>query len=493
VAEATGEQQQLRKVLHWHDGFIVAMSIPGALFAALGYTMGSVGAWGALALWAFSSLIAVFMNWIYAELAAMFPDKPGGIALYAHEGWRKHFSLIGPIATFGYWFAWSSVLAIFGTTIGYLVQAEWFPGATRTFDVGAVDVGLPHLIGAGCVVLVWAINMLGIKPAVWLGRVSTFLLLIPIGVFAIIVFLTGDWDSSLLQWNFTGPWGGWKLAIVWLYIIGWTAYGVEVAASFAPEYRDTRRDTSLALKAAGLFTFGVFVLVPLGAGGTVSTEDAAANPIGFWVASFDQIVGGASDFMVVILIGAFLLTMNAATADGGRALYGIARDHMTIKQLYHLNHRGIPARAMTLDMIVNLALIFLIASPLAILVAGNLGYMSAHFFAVTAFLLLRKDRPHWPRPIRRHPIFVPIAVVICALNAVFIAVGASSASLSGYGGKKELWIGIGVLLISVLLFVYRRAVQDRAPIRLREDAPATPDAVDGVDGVVVPAPGAAGR
>ena len=69
-------------------------------------------------------------------------------------------------------------------------------------------------------------------------------------------------------------------------------------------------------------------------------------------------MGGASDFMVVILIGAFLLTMNAATADGGRALYGIARDHMTIKQLYHLNHRGIPARAMTLDMIVNLGLIF---------------------------------------------------------------------------------------------------------------------------------------
>ena len=153
MAEGTSEQRQLRKVLRWHDGFIVAMSIPGALFAALGYTIGSVGAWGALALWAISSLIAVFMNWIYAELAAMFPDKPGGIALYAHEGWRQHFSLIGPIATFGYWFAWSSVLAIFGTTIGYLVQAEWFPGETWTFDAGAVDVGLPHLIGAGCVIL----------------------------------------------------------------------------------------------------------------------------------------------------------------------------------------------------------------------------------------------------------------------------------------------------------------------------------------------------
>jgi amino acid transporter len=489
VAEAT-EERQLRKVLHWHDGFIVTMSIPGALFAGLGYTIGSVGAWGALALWAFSSLIAVFMNWIYAELAAMFPDKPGGIALYAHEGWRQHFSLVGPIATFGYWFAWSSVLAIFGLTIGYLVQAEWAPGQTWTFDAGAVDVGLPHVIGAACVILVWATNIAGIKPAVWMGRISSFLLLVPIAFFAIVVFATGDWHSSLLEWNFTGPWGGWKLAIVWLYIIGWTAYGVEVAASFAPEYRDTRRDTSLALKSAGLFTLGVYVLVPLGVGGVSSTADVAANPIGFWVSAFDQIAGGASDLMVVIIIAAFLLTMNAATADGGRALYGIARDHMTIKQLYHLNRRGVPARAMTIDLFVNLALIFFITSPLAILVAGNLGYMAAHFFAIGAFLLLRKDRPAWPRPIKLSPVWIPIAVIICALNALFIVVGASSAGLSGYGGKKELWIGIGVLLISVLLFVYRRVVQDHAPIKLREDAPATPDSVDGM---AVPVPGAAGK
>jgi amino acid transporter len=474
VAEVTIDEPQLRKTLRWHDGFVVAMCIPGALFAGLGYTIGSVGAWGALALWAGSCFIGVLMNWIYAEMAAMFPDKPGGIALYAHEGWRRHFSLIGPIATFGYWFAWSSVLAIFGTTIGYLVQAEWATGQTWTVDAGPVDVGFPHVIGAVCVLLVWAVNILGIKPAVWMGRATALLLLIPIAVF-IVVYATGDWSSANLTWNFTGPWGGWKLAIVWLYIIGWTAYGIEVAASFAPEYRDTKRDTALALKAAGLFTLGVYVVVPLGAGGVLPADEIAANPIGFWVTAFDQIVGGASDVMVVILIAAFLLAMNTATADGGRALYGIARDHMTIKQLYHLSSRGVPARAMTLDLFVNLALIFFVATPLAILVAGNLGYMAAHFFAVGAFLLLRRDRPNWPRPIRLASIWIPIAVIVCALNALFIVVGASSSGLTGYGGKKELWIGIGVLLFSVVLFLYRRIVQDRSRVTLREDAPAVPE------------------
>jgi amino acid transporter len=471
------------------------MCVTAGLFVTLGLTIGSVGAWGALALWAISALLAICMNWIYSELAAMFPDKPGGIALYAHEGWRQRFSLVGPIAAYGYWFGWSSGLAIFGLVIGGLVQAEWAPGQTWTFDAGAVDIGLPHLIGAGCVIFVWAINVLGIKPAVWMGRVSTFLVLIPIGVFAIVVFLTGDWDSSLLQWNFTGPWGGLKLALVSLYVIAWTTYATEVAASFAPEYRDTRRDTAMALKAAGLVIFGVCVLVTLGVGGVVSTEEAAAwagstNPMGFWVSAFDEVVGGASNLMVVILIGAFLLVMNAGTADAGRALYGIARDHMTIKQLYHLNSRGVPSRAMTLDLFVNLGLIFVVGSPLAILFAGNLAYMCAVFFALAAFVLLRRDRPDWPRPIKLSSIWVPIAIAICAFNALLIVVGALSADLSGYyGGTKALVIGIGVLLISVLLYAYRRVVQDRAPITLRETVPATPDAVEGA---AVPEPGAAG-
>ena len=55
----------------------------------------------------------------------MFPDKPGGLSVYAREGWRKHFSLAGPIAVFGYWFAWSSVLAVYGGFIGLLLIGEF--------------------------------------------------------------------------------------------------------------------------------------------------------------------------------------------------------------------------------------------------------------------------------------------------------------------------------------------------------------------------------
>ena len=466
MAQAVVEERQLLKAMRWYDGFVVALANPGFLIGSLGFSIGVLGGWGAMFLWGVSMFIGVLSNWIYSESAAMFPDKPGGISLYANEGWRRYFTFIGPIATFGYWFAWSSVLALFGIIIGSLIQAEWFPGSTWTFDTGPVDAGLPHVLAIVVIAIVWAINVFGIRPAVWMAYATGALLMIPLFVFIVLTYLTGDWESGNMEWNITD----WKTAVVWLYIMGWSAYGVETCAAFAPEYKDTVRDTTLALRSAALFSLAVYILLPLGVAGTVGQETIAndASGIVYLIDGFSSVLGGGADVMVVLLIASLFISMNTATADGSRALYGIARDGVTIKELYHLNRFHVPARAMTLDMAINIALVLFVGNILAILVAGNLGYMSAHFFALTGFLLLRKDRPNWPRPIRLARPWIGVAALLAAINAFFIIVGASNPSLTGYGGTKETWIGVGVLLFSVVLFVFRRAVQDRAPVHLRE-------------------------
>jgi amino acid transporter len=466
VAEAFVEERQLLKAMRWYDGFVVALANPGFLIGSLGFSIGVLGGWGAMFLWGVSMFIGVLSNWIYSESAAMFPDKPGGISLYANEGWRRYFTFIGPVATFGYWFAWSSVLALFGIIIGSLIQAEWASGQTWTFDTGPVDAGLTHVIAIAVIAIVWAINVFGIRPAVWMAYATGALLMIPLFVFIVLTYLTGDWESGNMEWNITD----WKTAVVWLYIMGWSAYGVETCAAFAPEYKDTVRDTTLALRSAAMFSLAVYILLPLGVAGTVGQETIAndASGIVYLIDGFSSILGGGADVMVVLLIASLFISMNTATADGSRALYGIARDGVTIRELYHLNRFHVPARAMTLDMAINILLVLFVGNILAILVAGNLGYMSAHFFALTGFLLLRKDRPNWPRPIRLARPWVGVAALLAAVNAFFIIIGASNPSLTGYGGRKETWIGVGVLLFSIVLFVFRRAVQDREPVHLRE-------------------------
>ena len=118
--------------------------MPAALIATLGYSIASLGTWHATLLWGVSMLIALMANRAYTELAAMFPEKPGGISLYATEGWRSRFALAGPVATFGYWFAWSSSMAVYSGIVGSLAQAQWFPAETWVRHVGPVDVTFPR-------------------------------------------------------------------------------------------------------------------------------------------------------------------------------------------------------------------------------------------------------------------------------------------------------------------------------------------------------------
>ncbi len=474
MAEAFVEERQLLKSLRWWDGFVIALCNPGFLIASLGFSMGALGTWGAVFLWAVSAGVGMLQTWIYAETAAMFPDKPGGISLYAHEGWRGRFSLVGPIGAFGYWIGWSVVLSIFGVLIGDLIQAQWFSGSTWTVYDGVVHLGLPQFIAVAAIILVWAINVFGIRPAVWISYVTGLGLMVPLAIFIIGPYVTGNWHSSNMTWELHG-YSGFKLAMVYLFLFGWSSYAAEICATFAPEYHDTRRDTTIALRSAGVFTLLVFLLFPLGVGGISGAPSAATASGQFYVPALAKIVGsGAAGVIIVLLIGSLFLSMISSTADGSRALYGIARDDMTVKQLYHLNRYHVPARAMSVDLVVNVLLVLFIANNLAILYLSNIGYMLSHVFALSGFLLLRRDRPRWPRPIKVGPIWVGIAWVLVVFNIVLIGYGVTNPALTGYGTWKDMVIGVAVLAGSVVLYAYRRIVQDKSHITLREQVPQMP-------------------
>ena len=474
MAEAFVEERHLLKSLRWWDGFVIALCNPGFLIASLGFSMGALGTWGAVLLWAISAGVGMLQTWIYSETASMFPDKPGGISLYAHEGWRGRFSLAGPIGAFGYWIGWSVVLSIFGVVIGDLIQAQWFPNSTWSVFDGTVHLGLPQFFAIACIVAVWALNVFGIRPAVWISYVTGAGLMVTLLVFIVGPYLTGTWHSSNMTWALHG-WTGFKLAMVYLFLMGWSAYAAEVCATFAPEYHNTKRDTTIALRSAGIFTLLVFLLFPLGVGGVSGAPSTATASGQFYVPALAKIVGsGAAQVILVLLIGSLFLSMISSTADGSRALYGIARDDMMVKQLYHLNRFHVPARAMTVDLVVNVLLVLFISSNLAILYLSNIGYMLAHVLALSGFLLLRRDRPNWPRPIKVGPIWVGIAAVLVVFNTVLIIFGITNPTLTGYGTWTDMFIGVGVLVASVLLYFYRRIVQDKEKVTFREEVPTEP-------------------
>ncbi|MGQ4596403.1 amino acid permease [Nocardia sp. R6R-6] len=455
------------KTLRWQDGFMLALPIANGLFVSVGYVIGAIGAIPAVVICVVLSVVALLQNKLFSEMAAMFADKAGGVAMFAAEGWKRYFTPVAPIAAFGYWCGWALVLSLVGLTIGELVHAQWFPDTTFTlFSLGSVEFGLPHCISAFTVIACTALNVLGIRVALRFNQVIGAAFVIVLLALAVGPFASGQWTTSNLTAHLDG---NWTTFVVWMYVSAWAIYGSELCAVFAPEYRDTTRDTSRALNSIALFMVAAYTIVPLATSGQLTEQEFAANPITYGIVSIGHISGGLSDLITVILCGALFLSMISSSADAGRALYGLSAEKMSITQLDQLNARGVPSRALWATMVVNLVILLFVGNSVAILIASNLGYILSISLAVIAFLLLRKDRPDWPRPIRLPRIWIPIAVAVAAFNVVILIVGALNPGLSYAGGIKEVLLGCALLLLGVALFFYRRIVQDRAPLTWRED------------------------
>lgn len=461
----------LKKTLTWRDGFALSLVIPNGLFVTFGYLIGVVGAWTAIAIWVVATLVAVLQNAIFAELAAMFPGKSGGVARYAIEGWRRYFIPLGAIASFGYWMGWSLSLSVTAVALGHLLQGQWMPESTGTVAVLGNNLGLPHVIAIGAILVAWTLNRRGIKLGATINKVVGTFVLIGLAIVAFGPYVSGaaQWSAANLTWHVEGSW---MTVVVIYYITSWTTYGTEICASFAPEYKDTPRDTSKALMSSSVFMVALFTLVPMGVAGSIGEANISANPVGYIGTAFEQLLGGASWLGVLVVACSLFIAMMSGTADGGRALYGLAQEGMTLKQLDSLNRHGVPGRGLALDAFLNIGILILLANPVSILLASNFGYLVAITLGVGAFLLLRKDRPHWPRPIKRSRIWIPIAVATILLNLFVISIGVSHPELAGYGDHTQTLTGVGILLLSVVLYVVRQVIQDKKPLRWREETPA---------------------
>ena len=369
-----------------------------------------------------------------------------------------------------------------------------------------------------CIVLCWIFNIRGMRPAVGLSYVVGALMIFPILVIAIGGFITGDFSNHQIDSNFVAAnvefygdsatfFNQFVMIMVWLYILGWSTYGPEAGATFAPEYKDTANDTRKALASVGALNVVLSILLPIVVLGTIGYDGLFNDLTGVvWLTDVvNSIAGeGFGKFLVVCLCGGLLLSMNTATMDGSRALYALSEEKMTIRQLGVLNKRNVPGRAMTVDMLLNIFLLLYFQNIYFILAAGNLGYMLSHVIALSGILWLRRDRPNWPRPIKLGKAWMWMAGLFCALNSLFIIFGLYGLKYTGYGFDylsdeyaaflagtgpvpsptarvpEIVAVGVGVLLAGVLGYIiaqkqWGKSVHWKDP----SDEQPTQEAIDG--------------
>ena len=181
--------------------------------------------------------------------------------------------------------------------------------------------------------------------------------------------------------------------------------------------------------------------------------------------------------MILCIVAGLVLSMNTATMDGSRALYGIAKDGMTIRQLGTLNRYHVPAVAMTIDAILNILLITR---------SGDRDPGGGNW--ATSSRPVRRSRPSScygaTGPTGRGRCGcrtrVPLGALLAGINFVLLIGGfiysGGFLGIEGFGyGWDKTRVGLLVLLAAFVLYLWRHLVQDKLPVRLREEVPPTPE------------------
>ena len=193
--------------------------------------------------------------------------------------------------------------------------------------------------------------MFGVRPAVWTGYVTGGLLLFPLFVLIFVPYITGDWSSSNLHnlidfGNFRRPDHGLGrlarlqrrlaardhvalpdvLVVLRVRVLRLVRAGVP---------RSGARHRQGAARGGGVRRSSSTRLLPIGALGTFGDQNITLdNTLTFYGDTFEILLGStAADILVVMLCAGIVLSMNTATMDGSRALYGISQDGMTIQWL----------------------------------------------------------------------------------------------------------------------------------------------------------------
>ncbi|MCI9889820.1 amino acid permease [Micrococcales bacterium 31B] len=440
----------------------VAMCTPtlSVVFVVTGSTAGALGVWGAAIVCFTLALVSYLQNFLFAEMASMFPDKSGGVALFAAESWKKFSPLVASIASFGYWCGWGLALSLASMQIGKILVTQWLPGLDFTLSLGFVSVGAPQLLGILALAAAIGVNLTGLKVTVNLNKVVSAAVVAVLLGLCILPFFATDWSTRTFTLNLLGPDTGWLTILVWMYVGAWSIYASELCATFAPKYHQPVRDTNRALRSMALIFIVVFSLVPIASAGALGEQGIVTDPVNyglnFYRETFGDAVGSVVTLVLLVAHGAALLS---AAADASHALKGLADEKLTIRQLAHVNRRGAPAGALIFTLVANVLMLIVVKTPVAIVIAANLGYMLSVTLACGGFIVMRKTHAHVARPMRLGAHWIPIAVLLTAFNLAILLAGAFNPGLAAGGGGAEIMIASGLLLLGGIFYLLGVAQQ----------------------------------
>jgi amino acid transporter len=482
MSETSHETGTLSRETNWWGAFVIGLAGTILIIGLVGFALVALGG-ASIPMFAILTGVGVVLCFCLAELAAMMPDRAGGLPSYAFETfrplgnwWGTH---VGGLSSWAYWLGWFTVAPINAILAANYIIALFNidTGSGTTFGplstgFGAEVSATQFVVGALILIVMFLPCILGIRLGATFASVLGVASMVPLVLLVILPFFKpskidfGNLDGFGLP---AGTNGSWQLIIGWAFIFTWSVLAMEAAACYIGECRDPARDAKIAMTAEGLFGFFIYVSIPtmvlavLGMG-IIGKESGDAQEL---FISYTTKLFGVSEFwkwtVGLMLILALMLSVINAIAGCARGLWQNSHDGVLPRWFGHVNRHGVPDWAMTFNLVCSL-LVLLVGSPLQIYVFSNIGYLFALAVSLIGFSLYRMRRPELARPVRMPNWMSPLAMVLGIGLLIIWAIGGYLAPQYVVGTHERwLWlVGLLLLVLYVPLYMWRMAEDRRA-------------------------------
>ena len=385
---------------------------------------------GILGIWLTGGLLALTGALCYAELASTYP-REGGDYVYltrAYGGWA------------GYLFGWSQLAVVRPGDIALMA----FIFASYAQTLYAPWAGSRLFYAAGAILVLTAMNILGVKAGKWTQNLLTVTKVL--GLVAIGIAGLAAPPAPAPAPPETITWGGLDLALILVLFTygGWNEMAYVAAEIKRPQVNIVRALVigTVSVTALYLLLNGAF-LSALGLERMSTSRAVAADTVG-------QIFPGVATRLVSILICISALgAVNGLVFTGARISYALGADYRTFRPLGTWHPRfGTPVGALLVQGGLSLAIVLLAGSFLdTILYTAPVVWAFFLATGLTVFVLRHKE-PEIPRPykVSLYP-GVPLIFAACCLFMLY-----SSVSYALARRPVGLLLLVGILLIGGLLF-----------------------------------------
>lgn len=485
----------LRQETNWWGAFVVGLA-GTILVTGIAPVMATALGAAAIPIIVLITLSGYLLCLFLAELAAMMPERTGGAPSYAYpaykEKWPGLAKHINGVTAWMYWLGWfpvaplNMILASF-----YLADRFDLDTSTGFTPINTFISWWTLGIAIFGIVLFFIPAYLGIRFGTGFATVLAVIAMTPLTFLAVAwIFNPGSYDFGNLSgfhqldgssfFSGVGTYGWFTFYAAFAFLLTWNVIAMEAAACYIGECKNPDRDAKIALNLEAGYGLLVYTMIPLGfvavLGASKLSDSALVDPNTMFVTFAGKVFSSSGEWLnwlvAIMLIVALALSALNAIMGCARSLHQMSVDGQFPRFFQHVNHHGVPDRAMFFNVLASLVVIML-GGAVEIYTFSNVGYTFSFLPVLVGYYLLRKYKPNARRPVKLPEFMKYVALGLAAFYAFIWLYGGIYFAKIG-NTETYYFLGWAVAFAYLPLYLYRTRVEDK-----RHPPAETPSAVAG--------------